>query len=238
MTNTTLLVDGDIVKYSCGFASDSGDKIEPVEYALHSVKQLLNNIRTKTGADNCRVFLTGKDNYREKLATIKPYKGNRDRTKKPHWYNEIHEYLLRQHKAEVINNREADDAMGCEQWKSNGSTIICTLDKDLDMIPGRHYNWRKNVLYDVTLPEADLFFYTQLLTGDRTDNIVGVPGIGKKKAEKIVNIGMDNQQKYEAVLATYQKVYGDKAPVVLKENADLLWIQREENELWQVPSTP
>lgn len=234
------LIDGDIIKYSVGFASDSGGKEEPVNYALHSVKIVISSILETTNSDQYVVYLTGEGNYREKLATIRPYKGNRDRTKKPRWYNEIHDYLVNVHNAVIVKGREADDAMGCAQMKASGAelptTVICTLDKDLDMIPGLHYNWRKKETRDITLKEADLFFYTQLLTGDRTDNIVGVPGIGKKKAEKIVTSSMDEKQMYEACLAAYAKHYGvADAEKTLKENANLLWIQREENVLWQQP---
>lgn len=234
------LIDGDIIKYSVGFASDSGGKTEPVEYALHSVKQLLGSIQTATKAESLEIYLTGTDNYREKVAVTMPYKGNRDRTKKPRWYKEIHDYLVLRKGATVVNGREADDAMGCAQMalsgKNNPQTVICTLDKDLDMIPGLHYNWRKDKLYDVSMEEADYFFYKQLLMGDRTDNIAGIPGIGVKKAEKIVNVGMSNTEKFDVVYAEYVKKYGaSHGYSMLEENANLLWIQREDGVLWQRP---
>ena len=70
---------------------------------------------------------------------------------------------------------------------------IATLDKDLDGVPGWHYVWkgkREGVFY-VTETEADRFFYTQMLTGDATDNIpglfkmVGVKALAKTKAPPV-----------------------------------------------------
>lgn len=76
------------------------------------------------------------------------------------------------------------------QWALNShrqnleKTVICTKDKDLDMISGLHYNWTKDKEpYEVSEQQALKAFYSQLLTGDRVDNIQGIKGIGNKKAE-------------------------------------------------------
>ena len=248
------LIDGDILTYSCGFASDKREKQEdgtilvthePLEYNLHSVKQLINRIMVATKADSKQIYLTGKDNYRDKLATIRPYKGNRDKSHKPYWYKEIKEYLVKTYGAIEVDGREADDAIGCEQWlniyggHTSDNTVICSLDKDFNMIPGWHYNWRKDIVYDVQLKEANKFFYTQLLTGDATDNIVGCAGIGPKKAEKLL-AGYDGTHlgvMYDIVARAYQRTYPEGNHLtIMKENAILLWIQREEGKTWIPPT--
>jgi hypothetical protein len=236
------LIDGDIVVYSCGFASDKREKQpdgtvkiiqEPLEYALHTVKQLLNRCMERTASTDRQIFLTGKGNYREKVATIQPYKGNRDPAAKPSWYTEIKEYLVKYHDAEIVHGKEADDAMGSAQTED---TCICSIDKDMNMIPGLHYNWKRDTLYNVEPDEAILFFYTQLLTGDRTDNIVGVPGVGPKRAGKIISTGLSEMELYERVRQVYVEVYGGHADRYLMENATLLWIQREPDQLWSPPN--
>ncbi len=60
-----------------------------------------------------------------------------------------------------------------------------SIDKDLDMIRGWHYNFIKDKKYFIDDQQAIKHFYTQILTGDRVDNIIGLRGIGPKKAEKI-----------------------------------------------------
>lgn len=231
--------------------------VEPLENILHSVKLLIQSILSETGSEDFEVFLTGEGNYRDKLATIRQYKGNRDPDHKPMYYNEIKEYLLKHWGAVVVEGREADDAMGCEQYgdyevtvdlNSGGGegwdrttvqeevdTIICTIDKDLNMIPGWHYNWRKREKYWVDDAEANKFFYKQLLMGDVTDNIQGIPKVGPKTADRILDSKASEVAMYLEVQSEYERYYKKDWAKYLEENANLLWIQREENVLWQPP---
>lgn len=237
------LIDSDIVLYSVGFAAED----DPIEYCLHSVKQLLQSIIKESGADSYRLFLTGPGNFREQVAVTKPYKGNRDPLNKPVHYAAIKEYLVKYWNAEVVEGYEADDAMGVAQcgellnhlgqiFYQSGldSTIICSLDKDMNMIPGWHYNWRKNEKYFVTTTQAIRSFYKQLLTGDSTDNIQGIPKVGPKTAEKILAECTTEEDMYWAVLCKYSTYY-DKPLEVMTEMGKLLWIWRKENDVWEPP---
>ena len=159
--------------------------IEPVENALNNVKTVLTEIKSflskRFGEVELEVFLSGKSNFRDDVATIKVYKGNRDPLHKPHWYNEIKEYLRSVWKAEEEEHLEADDILA--KLQSN-NTCIVTTDKDLDQIAGWHYNWVKDILYEVSVEQAIHSKYIQILTGDSTDNIEGIPGVGPVSAEK------------------------------------------------------
>jgi 5'-3' exonuclease len=222
---------------------------EPVEYCLHSVKQMIHSIMDKVGAESARVFLTGKGNYREQIDSRYPYKGNRPSYKPTH-FEAVGEYLIKNFNAEVVDGMEADDAMSIAQYeassikfgnvlgtlvKEDHKTIICTLDKDLNMAYGWHYNWQKDEKYWVEPDEADEFFYMQLLAGDQqVDNIHGIKGIGLKTAKKILADCPDNKSRYERCLEKYTEAgmtYWD-----LLENSALLWIQREKDKLWQPPT--
>jgi len=238
------LIDGDIIRYSVGFAAED----DPVEYCLHSVKLLLQSIIKESGSDGYRLFLTGSGNFREQVAVTKPYKGNRDPLNKPVHYAAIKEYLVKYWNAEVVEGYEADDAMGIVQaskFMVNGRmymppkeddfcTIICSLDKDMNMIPGWHYNWRKNEKYFITEDQAIRSFYKQLLTGDSTDNIQGIPKVGPKTAEKILAEYSTEEDMYWAVLCKYSTYY-DKPLEVMTEMGKLLWIWRKENDVWEPP---
>lgn len=238
------LIDADVLRYSVGFAAEG----EPIENCLHSVKLMINHFLDITEADSYSCFLTGQGNFRESIATIQPYKGNRP-DKKPTHYNAITDYIMEHHNGEMVCGMEADDAMGIEQFADYTSkrgegpleTIICTIDKDLDMIPGLHYSWaiqRKGVvvrperIYTVDMDEADRAFYTQLLSGDATDNIPGVPGLGKIRSTSIINECQDEEEMYWTALCEYSKKY--KRPMeALIENARLLWILRYSGQVWE-----
>src|SRR5690606_31252201 len=84
---------------------------EPIENCLHSVKLQVQSIIQDVGATSWQGYLTGRDQFREKVATIKPYKGNRDPTHKPYHYDAIKDYLIGKWGAKVVSHYEADDAM-------------------------------------------------------------------------------------------------------------------------------
>lgn len=278
----TALIDGDVIRYQVGFATQRNifivngheflTKNEAETYCVeraipnhnitkvvradfrqavfHTVDMFLKRIMEEAGASEMRIFLTGTGNYREALATIQPYKGGRLNDKPIH-FEAITKYLLIRYKAEVINGAEADDALGYSQ---TDSTVICTVDKDLDMIPGDHYNWKRDTKYTVEHLEGMRFFYYQLLTGDSIDNIAGCIGIGDKTAKAALEDCKTEREMYGVVRDLYMMQYskfadrhgatchmitdgkfGEAVMRDLVENANLLWIQREKGVLWKVP---
>lgn len=217
-------------------------EVEPFGNAAYNVNQLISRIIEDTGATTFTIFLTGKDNFRDNLVDY--YKKNRDPAHKPVHYEQLKQYLFSEYNAEIVDGMEADDAMGIAQYTSlmentakdspKNGTIICTTDKDLKMIPGWHYNWDKRERSYIKPRQATHWFYTQLLTGDPTDNIKGIPKIGKKRAESMLAPCETEQQMYAVALEGYNKAY-DLGMEVLQENADLLWILREKDVRWTPP---
>jgi len=212
--------------------------LEPLAHALHNVGTILNNILHSLDAEkhDMTVWISGPsaENYRMKIGTIKPYKGHRKDAWRPTYEHEIKDYIIAKWNGKVTVGQEADDAMGIAQMKRPfGQSVICTNDKDLDMIPGLHYNFVKDERYVVDEDTADWLFWQQLLTGDSTDNIVGVPGIGEKKAfAALENIWRDKDAMKAKVWDLYVQAYGMAAYPALVENGRLLWIRRKEDELW------
>ena len=66
-------------------------------------------------SERTRILLQGGGNYRDRIATILPYKGNRDPCKRPVYYDEMREYLIEYFGAELNTGMETDDACGIEQ---------------------------------------------------------------------------------------------------------------------------
>lgn len=211
-------------------------EIEPQSHALNIVKNLIMKCMEATKADSYSAYLSPSHTFRHDIATIKPYKGNRDPNAKPYWYKEIKEYMIKYHGAMTTDKVEADDILGVKQCgellthageihpyvSDLDATVICTIDKDLDMVPGWHYNWSKDEKYFITPEQALYNFYMQLLTGDPTDNIQGVKGLGKAKAAKILADCNDPDCMFEVSLQAYEGNYRD-----MEENGRLLWIARE-----------
>jgi len=210
-------IDGDIPVYSIGFVTEN----EPVTHALNTMKKFINNTTEAAGCGDYRIFITGPDNFRDKVAVTKPYKGNRKQNKPKH-YEAIREYLLTRHNAVLTYGIEADDALGLNQ---TDDTVLCSLDKDLKMIAGCHYNWKTTIQSTVSQWDADKFFMEQWMTGDVTDNIVGIFKWGPKKSEKLLEECTSIHQMHELVKYAYMELH-DYSPEYMEEMGHLIWMQR------------
>jgi hypothetical protein len=218
------LIDADIVCYRIGFASeDVSDKI-----CLARCAEFMEELVMKPWVGDYQGYLTGSDNFRKEIAVTAPYKGNRTQDKPKH-YDLIREYLEKAWGCEIVQGQEADDAIGIRAYEFEDieDYVIMSIDKDLDMLRGWHYNFIKDKKYLVDDQQAIKHFYTQILTGDRVDNIVGLKGVGPKKAEKILQDCDTEEDMYKAVLEAYDN---DEERVL--ENGQLLWIRRKENQIW------
>ena len=221
------LIDGDILVYRIGFAAEGETKGVAISRMAEFVEELV----MIQDVGDYQGYLTGSNNYRKEIAKEAPYKGNRVAAKPEH-YDLLREYLTLSWGFEMVDGQEADDAIGIEAYKSEeDSYLIMTIDKDLDMIRGWHYNFIKGIRYHVDECDTLRWFYTQVLTGDRVDNIPGLKGIGPKKAEKILGEAATESELFQAVLKAY-----DNDLARLTEMGQLLWIRRKEGELWTPPS--
>lgn len=208
-------------------------EVEPAENAIEATKNALKAVIIKfhPKGDTWKgfIYLTGKGNFRELLESGRGYKDNRDPSHRPKHYRAIKEYLVKAWEAKTINGEEADDAIGKEAFSRNvDSFVIVSNDKDLDQLSGFHYDWTKSELYYVNDEDAIKQFYRQLLSGDATDNIVGV--VSKAKAEELINPLQSPEDCAVVCQEMYAKKHGDLWAEKLNICADLVWIRRSDNE--------
>jgi len=215
------LIDGDIVVYR---GAASAEK-EEQWVALARADQMIQDILADTGSDSYSVYLTGTDNFRREIAPS--YKANRPDERPAHW-QAVREFLVTHHKAEICNGHEADDQLGIQQDKERGTTVICSIDKDLLQIPGRHYNFVKKTFQEVGIDEGLEHLYLQSLIGDRSDNIIGVAGIGPVKAAQALD-GLLPEEWYNKC----RELYNDDERFHL--NMKLLYIWQKPDDIWQPP---
>lgn len=224
LNNATALIDGDILVYRIGFASDDDDE----KFAVSRMGNYVESLISPTYVDDYSGYITGRSNFRYQIANEKDYKGNRSGARKPNHYQALRSYLTEKWGFELVEGEEADDAIGIAAYEMRaGAFCIMSLDKDLDMLRGWHYNFVKDNLYYITEKEAIKNFYLQILTGDRVDNIPGLVGIGPVKAGKLLEECQNERQLFAAVLEAYE----DNLEL-LTERAQLLWIRRKRGEIW------
>jgi len=223
----TAFIDADSLCYAVGFSSNDVEE----QIALSRLEQTMTELCMDLDCEDYKGFLTGKGNFRDSIAVTVPYKGQRV-SEKPVHLQALRDHLVNSWGFEVVNGIEADDAVGIAAYAvPEDESIMVHIDKDLNQFRGWHYNYRKKEKYHVTEFEGLTAFYTQILTGDRIDNIIGLKGIGPVKAKRILEECTNENELYQAVLKAYE---GDQQRVL--ENGQLLWLQREANQVWQLPS--
>jgi 5'-3' exonuclease len=171
------------------------------------VERELASIATDLGCfDDSILFFSDSVNFRK---TIDPdYKGHRNR-KKPCGYKRVINKLKEEYDVLIMPTLEADDAIGIYATKVPGN-IICSPDKDMRQIPGDLFDLSTGVV-TITPEEGRRWHLIQTMSGDQTDGYAGIPGIGIKRAEALL----------EANGATWQTVVDAFAAKDLDESVAL-----------------
>ncbi len=224
---------------------DSTLEVLPESVCKPILLEKLGRILTTCGTREYVMHLSGPVNFRDQVGVTKPYKGNRDQPKPQH-YQHVKRLLLADDNINLSEGNEADDEISIAMWRAKGNDICATIDKDLNMVPGYHFDWNKGLRYKVDPALGMWFFCAQMLTGDATDNIPGIPGMGEKKVESLLmpyrnQNGVDVHSSWATVLNEY-----NKGPFKLAKGPDtkntglpakfiveqmqLLWMQREVGE--------
>ena len=225
-----MLIDGDILVYRSAYSTE-GMEPEDTEHKLDEIlEEIMDEVMFGHYPEMMQVYLTGPNNFRYDIATIAPYKGHRSGTEKPTNFYHARDYLVDHWDAEVSDGEEADDLIAKAATKIGPKAIIVSVDKDFLQVPCSFYNLTKREFTKVDEDAGMKFFYTQVLTGDRADNIKGLKGIGPKKAERILADATTEQELYDKVFEAYE---GDLDALI--ENARLLWLRREDDQLWLPP---
>lgn len=228
---TKAFIDADSILYRVGFSCE--DEEEWVSRArLDETLTALVDDELNECTDH-EFFISGSENFRFAIATTYPYKGNRENIKRPKHLQALREHIIGKWNANVSINMEADDVVSI-MANNHPHCIIASIDKDLDQIPGSHYNYVKKVFYNVGKFEGLKNFYLQCLTGDKIDNIVGLRGIGPVKAKKALKDCFTEKDLYTTCLELYNNSMAN-GEARLHENAKLLHLLRSEDDEWRAP---
>jgi 5'-3' exonuclease len=195
---------------------------------------IFNEIETQYNITEIKYFFTTcRNNFRKKIDT--EYKANR-KGKSNKWVNKLRHYLIDYLEGSYASDEyEADDLIYYNsQLLEVDDYIICSIDKDLRQIEGLHYDYyqlkkqdeegneykvRKGFQY-VTKESAENLIFEMMLTGDVSDNIKGIYGIGKKKAEKLLQ-DRSTYGKFRVLCQEYKKESSEWKQRI-KTNASLL----------------
>lgn len=209
MTETTLLLDSDIIAYK--FAASSEEKFDwegdgeftyevaPLEEVMPLVHDYIHSLIVKLNATGVMVCLSCPTAENWRLGVLPSYKQNRAGVRKPELLGAIKKVMAGYYPSYERSSLEADDIMGILSTHPKlikGKKIIVSEDKDMKTIPGWLFNPAKDLKPRmVTEEEADYYHLYQTLVGDSTDNYKGCPGIGPVKA-KVALMGGDDMRHF------------------------------------------
>ena len=169
--------DGEISQY-----------VTSLDAAKTKVDKTIGEYMWQLKLDKMIICLTDKHNFRKDI--LPTYKDNRKATLKPLLLSTLKEYMSSNYESFIRPGLEADDVLGILATHPTlipGKKVIISIDKDLTQIPGLYFNPDKHTkAVEIKAEDGDYFHLMQTLQGDSVDGYKGCPGIGPKKAEKIL----------------------------------------------------
>lgn len=222
--------------------------MSPLSHALHVIDGMMKDMIKIVEPEQVMVLLTGEVNFRDDVAKLRPYKETRRDKPKPVYLPAARQYLIDKYNAVIVEGCEADDMCGIvadQCVRDSEPYVIAHVDKDLNSIPGLHYNYDKKTWYNISVQQASYWFFVQVLAGDSTDCIPGLYKVGEVGARKILG----KAQSYDTMLAKVQEAYHKKfvseskkpeqryaayktSDELLLEMARLIHMQRYVGEMW------
>jgi 5'-3' exonuclease len=207
------LIDLDTIMFIIAYRQfKDGNRDNPELVRIH-VRDFISTILVRCRADLYSMVYQAKGHSNFRKYFYPDYKSNRPST--PEFIDVWRDTILEEFEslgAIGVKVIESDDVLniGYHRLKDKYELIIVSGDKDLDQIPGEHYNPRENRSYDLSNEQAVFKLYTQILMGDNTDNIQGIPKVGIKKAEDLLLLGSPEYTGYRHVCyKAYQKSFGN-----------------------------
>ena len=243
-----LLVDADPIAYYAAFNMDEAPVEATHRRVDERISTIFNQCQVRVGdTGKSSLWLTGEANFRNNICTLKQYKGDRydadgKRIKvQPRWIKAAKDYLVTNYNARTSMGCEADDMLGIAMKqvmtskKSYGVThvVISTVDKDLRINYCMHHNQTHGVIDSVYPPgelhldskgkprgSGELFFYYQMLCGDTTDWIPGLPVVSKDTAIRLYKHGVSVRPGKCGPITAFNILSGAKTA---KQAEELVW---------------
>lgn len=229
-----LLIDSDSLCYRAGFVVNEEGQETLANWQLD---QIIQGILADTNCEEYKLYISGSDNFRYSI--YPEYKGNRAKMVRPRHLQSMREHLVVKYGADISCGIEADDVVGITQYQHrlmfDTPIAIGHIDKDIDMIPGMHYNYVKKEWYEKSELSAMRHFFWQLIMGDRTDNIPGYDGkMRNNPVPKFLQPHIDfinETDSYDEMLVHVFEMYSEDWNR-MNLSAQCLWIWRKEDDHW------
>jgi hypothetical protein len=217
------------------YQEEDGTKVyseaQDAEYLDAIIDVFQNQVRqtmSATFATHRRGATKGVGNFRQDM--FPAYKANRSRNVTNKFVPLLREWAIENGYAVEAHGQEADDYLRiwAEEHRLRGEEFcVVSIDKDLKCIPGYHYNPWTNTHLHQTEEDAMQLYYRQIMMGDSTDGIKGIPKLGPKTAEKLTAHCKTHEDYRMACIDAYMAAFPeDEWLEQLELNGALIHIKR------------
>jgi len=249
-----LVLDADCIAFRAAVVHQDTDKDSgqinrhKVSWVYNTIDSLMQGIFNSVPADYFTAYVGGSNNFRYQVAPeVEPYKCKRH--EKPVHLKAAVDYMVRKYGAIKAEGQEADDCCAIHVTQSiiaGRNPCLIYEDKDLNMVIGWkwlfHKDRRRRHFTYVNPAQGLKWFYMQLLSGDSTDDIIGIKRVALKTAGKKLANASTNEELWATTWSIYRdhKDYAefsdDDLLQLLTQRGRLLWMRTCNGEMWQPPS--
>lgn len=210
-------------------------EVQEVDNAIYIFKNSIKSLCSQLDTNKYYGYTGTGETFRDRLATLQKYKGNREGTEKPTHLDALKEYAIDYHECYLVKDIEADDAISIDSYHNynvykktgnlNDKLITIAVDKDAKGCTGFLFNPNKYfepieidglgylTLDDSSKPDGwgRKWFYYQVLLGDAVDNYDPACLSTKKNGEqgcfnRLEGCNTDREC-WQAIVQHYQELY-------------------------------
>lgn len=239
-SGATVLIDGDILAYNVTA------NVAKLSTAIRRFQQEVLKAVFLTGAERAIVHLTsssGDKNKRKLIVADLPYQSNRAGKAKPPLLEALRVSMSKESnwldmfECYLWEDMEADDALMIDAYRLKDKGIMYSVDKDLRQTPHPYYEIKTGKLFpaldgigwvDLRYTEGssgagkltghgELFLWTQMLAGDKVDNVKGLrkahgKNIGDTSAVAEMRGITDREEMIDKVMWLYSAIGQNPIP--------------------------
>lgn len=239
ISGRTLHIDADMIAYQSACADDM----------LLDLESRIEDLRSAAQAESVVLHLTMGHKGGRELIT-----GHQEsRKKNPDLDMKAKVHQLRVHMCKMSNgvphfDQEADDGI-CQAMLADSNAVLWSMDKDLYMVGGMHLNGKtgivesfpwgygecwidKSTTQNKVVGCGTSFFWHQMLMGDSSDGVSGVPRVGPVKAHELLSGATSDAEAFRVVWSEYTRAFSttQSSADEMLGNAFILWIRRKHGE--------